>query len=393
MMIYLALLGGGQVLMWVADRDQRRRLATYAGALVASTSFGFLVFASYANRQAVCDALSPVWLSDAAVGGAIMFGLAMLKIGSWKARLAVAVVAGGVVAGFHALMWPNCLQRLEGVSPEATQLWLDHVREAKPFYRHAWRVAVVAIALPATALVGWLLLAWREWKAGEADRDRLARTIAVALPSIAAFVLLFWQVRAAPAAQMMALPAATALVVMFVGRWMQSSNKLLHVAAILVALFGFGAAIPIGVLLFPSAPKKGAALNVAQANSKCPSLTALAPVARQPEGMIFTFIDLGPRLIVTTHHDAVGGPYHRNDQMIADVMNAFRGDESQAHRIIDEYRSDYVLTCPYMATATIFMSEAPKGFYVQLSKGQVPSWLQPVDLGPNSPFKMWKVVR
>ena len=391
MMIYLALLGVAMVLMWVVDRDERRRLATYAASLVAGTGLGFLLFASYANRQAVCDALSPVWLSDAAVGGALMLGLAMLRLEGWKSRLAAAAVAGVAVAAFHALAWPNCLQRLEGVSPEATRLWLNHVREAKPFYRHDWRVAVVSVSLPATALIGWALLTWRGWREG--DQDRLLRTIAVALPSVAGFVLLFWQVRAAPAAQMMALPAATALIVMFVGRWLATSNKLLHLAAILVALLGFGAAVPVGVQLVPTKPKTGVSLQVSRANNKCPSLAALAPVAKQPRGMIFTFIDLGPRLIVATHHDAVGGPYHRNDKMIADVMNAFRGDEAQAHRIIDEYRSDYLLICPYMATATIFMTEAPKGFYNQLAKGQVPGWLQPVDLGKDSPFKMWKVMR
>ena len=135
------------------------------------------------------------------------------------------------------------------------------------------------------------------------------------------------------------------------------------------------------------------AIKVAQANNRCPTLIALAPIARQPKGMVFTFIDLGPRLIVTTHHDAVGGPYHRNDRMIVDVMTAFRGSEAKAHRIIDEYRSDYVLICPMMSTATIFMTEAPGGFYTQLDKGKVPAWLQPVDLGKSSPFKMWKVVR
>ena len=392
MMIYLALLGGAAVLMWVADRDQHRRLATYAASLVATTGFGFLLFASYADRQAVCDALSPVWLSDAAVGGAMMLGLAMLKLDGWKARLAVAAVAGGALAGFHALMWPDCLQRLEGVSPEATRLWLDHVREAKPFYRHDWKVATVVITLPATALVGWGLLVWRAWKMGPECLDFLLRTIAVALPSIAAFVLLFWQVRAGPAAQMMALPAATALIVLYFGKWLKSSNLLLHAAAILLALIGFGALVPLGVRLVPDKPKGATGIKVSEANNRCPSFAALAPVARQPKGMIFTFIDLGPRLIVATHHDAVGGPYHRNDKMIADVMNAFRGDEQQAHRIIGEYRSNYVLICPYMSTATIFMSETPNGFYGQLAKGKVPGWLQPVDLGPNSPFKMWKVV-
>jgi hypothetical protein len=392
MMIYLALLGGAAVLLWVADRDQRRRLATYAGSLVASSSFGFLAFASYANRQPVCDALSPVWLSDAAVGGAVMLGLAMFKLDSWKARLGASIVAGGMLAGFHALMWPNCLQRLEGVSPEATQLWLNHVREAKPFYRHAWKIAVVAITLPTTALIGWAILIWKAWKDKQESRDLLLRTIAVALPSIASFIMLFWQLRAAPAAQMMALPAATALVALYVGRWLNAPNLLLHVAAVILALIGFGALVPMGVRLVPEKPKAEIALKVTQANNRCPSLAALVPINRQPRGMIFTFIDLGPRLIVATHHDAVGGPYHRNDRMIADVMQAFRGDEAQAHRIIREYGSTYLLICPYMSTATIFMSETPKGFYGQIANGQVPAWLQPVDLGPNSPFKMWRVV-
>ena len=67
-------------------------------------------------------------------------------------------------------------------------------------------------------------------------------------------------------------------------------------------------------------------------------------------------------------------------------------DEAQARRIITEYRSDYLLICPNMATATIFMAEAPRGFYGQLVKGKVPAWLQPIDLGRDSPYKMWKVV-
>jgi len=392
MMIYLALLGGATVLLWVADRDERRRLAAYATALVATTGAGFLIFGSYANRQAVCDALSPVWLSDAAVGGAAMLGLAMLKLDDWRARLGAAVTAGGIVAGFHILAWPNCLQRLEGVSPEATTLWLDHVREARPFYRHGWRVGTVAVALPITALFGWALLIWRAWKRGPEGRDLLARTLAVALPAVTAFALLFWQMRAAPAAQMMALPGATALIVLVAAGWLSSSKKWLHAAGVVLALFAFGAAVPVGMALVPPEKKAGLAVKVSAANNRCPSFAALAPIASQPKGVIFTFIDLGPRLIVATHHGAVGGPYHRNDQAIADVMKAFRGDEAQAHRIIRDYHSDYLLICPNMSTATIFMSETPKGFYGQLVDGKVPPWLLPVRLPKDSPYVMWKVV-
>jgi hypothetical protein len=392
MLIYLALLGGATVLLWVADRDQRPRLAAYAASLVATTGAGFLLFGSYANRLPVCDALSPVWLSDAAVGGAAMLGLALLKVDSWKARFGAAMIAGGMLAGFHALAWPQCLQRLEGVSPEAAQLWLDHVREARPFYRHGWRIATIAVALPATALIGWAFLIGRAWKMGPDNRDLLMRTLAVALPSVAALALLFWQMRAAPAAQMMALPAATALVVLFAGRWMQSPNLWLHAAAVVLVLLGVGAAVPVAIQFLPAENKGAMSAKVARANGRCPNLAALAPIQRQPKGMIFTFIDLGPRIIVTTHHDVVGGPYHRNYRAIVDVMKAFRRDEPQAHRIVREYRSDYLLICPNMSTATIFMSEAPNGFYGQLTKGKVPSWLQPVELPKDSPYVMWKVV-
>ena len=81
------------VLFWVADRDERERLRAYAVALGGGTALGFLVFASNDNRFAVCDALSPVWLSDALLGGALMFGLAWLSPADWK-RLARPLAGG-----------------------------------------------------------------------------------------------------------------------------------------------------------------------------------------------------------------------------------------------------------------------------------------------------------
>jgi hypothetical protein len=161
---------------------------------------------------------------------------------------------------------------------------------------------------------------------------------------------------------------------------------------VLAVVGGVGALVPLIAGQIPNKPKTAAEKRVDLANRSCPSLRALAPVARQPRGIVFTFVDLGPRIISVTRHDAIAGPYHRNDQAIADVMNAFRGDEAQAHRIIvDEYRSNYLLVCPDMSTATIFSAETPKGFYMQLVKGRVPAWLTPSDLGPKSPFLMWKV--
>ena len=390
MLIYLAIAGAATVRFWVADPVERRRLSAYAVTLGGGTAFGFLVFASYANRLPVCDALSPVWLSDALLAAGLLFGLSVLAPGGWKTRLGLATAAGLAVAAFHALMWPDCLSRLEGVSPEVEQLWLSHVREARPIYRHGWRAAVAIASIPVTGLIGWLLLGW----ARRRDPASLRRVVAVALPAVAASVLLLWQTRTGPAAQLMNVTGAVAILWIAVPWAQRSKSVVVRIfGTVLIAVIGFGAAAPIASSFYPVEKKSTRMKSVDSANARCPSLYGMRPIARQPKGMVFTFVDLGPRLITVTHHNSVTGPYHRNGEQIADVMKAFRGSESQAHAIVTKYRSDYLLVCPNMSTATIFMAETPKGFYAQLMRGRVPDWLERVQLPKDSPFRMWRVKR
>jgi hypothetical protein len=389
MLIYLAVAGAAMVLFWVHSEFERERLRDYAVSLGGSTALAFLVFASNDNRQAVCDALSPVWLSDIMLASALAYGLAWLSPADWKRRLALAVVAGLIVAAFHASLWPHCLQRPEGVSPEVERLWLSHVKEARPFYMHGWRIASLIIALPATGAIGWLALIWLR----RADPALLRRTIGAALPGFAATLLLFWQTRTGPAAQMMAVIGAAALGWFLVPTvWNSRFSSLRAIGAAIAVIVAAGAAVPFVLNFIPEEKSTAREAAIGKANRLCASLWGLHPVAIQPKGVVFTFVDLGPRLITLTPHDAITGPYHRNGQQIADVMNAWRGDTDQAHRIIAHYHSNYVLTCPNSSTTTIFESEAPKGFYVQLNHGQVPKWLSPVELPKDSPFKMWKVV-
>ena len=388
-LIYIALSGGAMVLFWVTERDQQRRLATYAASLAGGTAIGFLVFASYANRLPVCDALSPVWLSDALLGGALMLALAWWSPAKWQARIAGALAAGVIVAAFHALAWPHCLSRLEGVSPEVTKLWLSHVREARPIYQHGWRIALIILALPVAGLVGWGALAWRH----RADPDLLRRTIGAGLPAVAAVGLLFWQVRVGPASQVLAVPGAVTLVAILAPMAFTSKNSVVRVVGTALAvLCGLGALVPLAVdYIAPDKPPTVRDKIIGKANASCPSMRAMRPVAKLPEATIFTFADLAPRLITVTHHRSIMGPYHRNGEAIVDSMMLFRGSPDNARRLLAKYHADYLMTCPMFSQATVFSAEAPKGFYVQLDKGQVPAWLEPVDLGPKSPLKLWRV--
>jgi hypothetical protein len=389
MIIYLALAGVAMVLFWVDDSEQSDRLRAYALSMTGGVALCFLVFASYDNRGAVCDVLSPVYVSDAMLGGALMYALAWISPGDWKRRLVLALIAGAIIAGFHASVWPQCLQKPEHISPEAQRLWMNYVKEARPVYRHGWRIATLILTLPVTGAIGWALLAWIK----KADRDLLRRIIGAAVPGIAATLLLFWQTRTAPAAQMMSVVGASTLMWFLVPQFWKSGKPILVVlGTCAVVLIGAGIAVPMAVGFIPEPKPTPYEKAIGRANALCSSLWGLHPIALQPRGLVFTFVDLGPRLITVTHHDAITGPYHRNWRQIVDVMKAWRGSAQQAHQIIvDKYHSDYVLSCPDSSTTTIFMSEVPDGFYGQLTRGQVPKWLQPVPLPKDSPYEMWKV--
>lgn len=389
MMIYIALSGVATVLAWAADRDQRRRLAAFAVSVGGGCALGFAAFASYANRLPVCDALSPVWLSDALVAGALMLGLAMLAVDRWKVRLLLALGAGAIIAAFHALVWPHCLTRLEGVSPEVAQLWLSHVREARPVWSNGWQVACLILALPVAGLLGYTLLGWTV----RHDRERLRALISVMAPALAATLLLAWQTRTGPAAQMLAIPGAIALPWLLAPRVFASSNSIVRVLGTsAVVLLGLGAVVPMALNFVPGKPTTPRERAISRANGLCPTLWAMKPIALQPKGVVFTFVDLAPRLITVTHHSSIAGPYHRNGDAIADTMHAFRGTADEAHAIMLRHHANYVLTCPAMSQTTIFMAEAPKGFYGQLERGQVPSWLRPIPLPKGNPLRFYRIV-
>lgn len=391
MLIYLALGGAAMVLFWVVEADERERLSAYAVTLGGTVALSFLLFASYANRQPVCDALSPVWLADALLGSALAFGLAHVSPADWKKRLALAAGAGVAVAAFHAIAWPHCLQRLEGISPEADTLWLSRVREARSIFLHDWRTAMTTASLPLTGLVGWLILLW----ARRRDADAFRRVLAIALPALTAIVLLAWQTRTGPAAQMLALPGTAAVVALLLPPILKVRQwELKSLAFGLLVVIGLGGATPLVLGRIAKKPPTPRDIAIGRANRMCNSMAGLRAIAAQPKGLIFTFVDYGPRLITVTHHDAVAGPYHRNYQQIVDIMKAFRASNVEAWATIaGKYRADYVLICPNSSTSTQFMADAPNGFYGQLAAGRTPAWLTPVKLPPNSPFRMWKVVR
>ena len=301
-------------------------------------------------------------------------------------RLALAIAAGAVIAIGFAMVFPQCLGRPEQVSPELARNWLDNVREARPIYKHPFNVAFPIVTLPVIGIFGACMATWRA-----RETPKLAIWLPVLLFSTFAGAMLLWQTRAGPAAQMLALPGATALA-WIVLPWCLNSRSMLvrvfgTVGAFLVISGLFAGAIDYLPIKKPEKQPKTAE-NI---SNRCPMIWALAPLDRYPAQTIFSFIDLGPRLVTVTHHNAVAGPYHRNGDAILDVQHAFGGTPDTFRAIAKRHGATLLLVCPNMAESTIYRVRNPGGFYDQLATRKTFPWLEPLPLPKKSPFRLYRI--
>ena len=387
MLPYAAGAGAILALRWIVDRDEAPRIMAYGLTLAGGSAIGFALFASHANQVLRCDALTPVWLSVMVEAGTLLFLLGWFNPDSRLLRLGLATLAGGAIIAAFALIFPQCLGRPEQVSPELAKNWLSNVREARPIYAHPLRNALPVAALPIIGIIGAAVATWRA-----RSTPRLSAWLAVMLFTLFSGGMLLWQARAGPAAQMLGIPGAVAL------GWIVFPWCLGH-RSVLVRVFGtVGAFIAIsgafaGFLIkyLPVDRPDASSRLVNRAGARCAALSSLRPLDRLPPQTIFTFVDMGPRLISVTHHAAVAGPYHRNGDAILDVQHAFGGGGDQFRAIARRHGATLLLTCPNMAESTIYSVRNKGGFYDQLDKGATFQWLEPVRLPPKSPFKLWRI--
>ena len=388
-MLPILIAGGAAlVLLWVFDAAQADRLKTFSVGLGGGTALSYFIFVSESNSAARCDAMSPVWASVAVLAAALVFGLSQIKRETAEQRLALALMAGLVLACFFALAWPSCLSRFEGTSPELQRLWLDNITEAQPIYVKSWAELLTIGCMPVFGLLSYAWLTYKNWRVAAA----LQQILPLVLLAFSAAILLLFQSRLVLAAQLLAVPGLAAFSLSALRRVARSRFMLLRV---------FGTAsvfiVPTGVLISPltSLSHSNAQATPGPANqniaAECDNPEGLAPLAPLPKTTILTFLSVAPKLIVHTHHDAIARPYHRTGTAILDVMHAFGGSDAEALKTIRRHKVGLVLICPGTSEANHYLGHGTNSFYGRLVAGKPPEWLSPVPLGGASPFKLWRV--
>jgi hypothetical protein len=104
------------------------------------------------------------------------------------------------------------------------------------------------------------------------------------------------------------------------------------------------------------------------------------------------FIDLGPHILVHTHHDVAAGPYHRLSRGIIDVYEFFSSPAQVARPIAARRAIDYVVFCSRAATPRFAGGLAPDALWNVLTRAEVPDWLEPVP-ETSQPLQIYRVLR
>jgi hypothetical protein len=108
-------------------------------------------------------------------------------------------------------------------------------------------------------------------------------------------------------------------------------------------------------------------------------------------GLVVAPIDMGARILITSHHSVLAAPYHRNNQGNLAAYQVFLLPQGEAKARAVTLSADYIAICRKSAEVAILSREGPKGLMSDLDKGKVPDWLTALPTPKGSDVTVYAV--
>jgi hypothetical protein len=116
-----------------------------------------------------------------------------------------------------------------------------------------------------------------------------------------------------------------------------------------------------------------------------PPAAALERLASSRKALLVAApIDLGPSLLLLTHHQVLGAPYHRNIQGLRDTQRLLYSNEQSALEVIQRRGVDAIVVCRNDLLSKRARESGKLPFSDQLKYGNLPDWIQPFDSADDS---------
>ncbi|MXP10653.1 hypothetical protein [Pseudoblastomonas halimionae] len=380
-----AAIGGVLLLRRLRSRADARLLSAFVQALAGGLVLIFLVTRSLTGASAFCDAIAPAHIMSVLVLAA---GVTLAD--RFLARSRVADIVFLVATGALALIAfgtaaPQCLGSPFGsLDPLVREYWYSRVPEGMPVWKQT-AVRVVPMLVHLALALAAVVTLWRRAR-GSARAwwsDYLLLFLATSMLG-----LLVWRSMAF-AAVLCLLPLAWLVRRAFdTFVCSPSPGKRFVAAAGLLLIIQ-----PDGPVLLAHTVMPGERSTADANNETCEVGTAFAALDKEPPGVIFAQLDLGPDILLHTRHAVVATGHHRANTAIADVIGTFLGSSEEARETFAERGIDYVAFCENLDEITIYRRAAPGGLAAQLVEDDVPDWLEPVALPDAGSLRVWRVRR
>jgi hypothetical protein len=337
----------------------------------------------------VCDAFGgPVLLLVAGSGVSLMI-VASLDVAwpTFGARVAAGLGSGTILLGAFLALFPGCMRSpYAAVDPLVSTFWLDQVAETMSF---ATVLKLEPQKIPAYFGFPVLTLVVAAVAMMRAPAHRRSR-LAIPIVTLAALIgVSVWQIRGVAAATLVAAPIlAACLAMLWPGR--DRARNLLFAAALAspatLAAAGLAARPAINWIYQPPWT-----ITPHTAVSSCRAISTMAPLEKLAPGRVMAPIDLGPAILAATRHSVFAAPYHRNNDGNLAMIHTMLGAPQAVRDILRDRKVDYIVMCAGGFEQIEFSKLSPDGLAARLNRGDVPDFLQPLDLGPSSRLVAWRV--
>lgn len=381
-----AAFGGVLFLRWLKTGANKIWLISFMHALSAGLAIFYLLTRGLSPLE-YCDAISPAHIAFFAVAAAgtwLVAQFGALRLPAIVAMLGLVAVAA---LGVFALLSPNCLTTpFARLDPVVDQFWYQRVLEGRPVWDQSMRHAVPSLiqliaAMGAAAMLRMRSQSWlRQWWT-----DYLMLLLSAGVLSVLVSRSM------AIAAMMAAMPLGwlASELLLKLRQSKRIAHKLAAAFAFLILLAPF---TPLTLYSMAKPTEQNLAFRQASLDeAKCRVREQVPLLNAIPSTTVFTPLDIGPNLLLATHHSVVATGHHRSQEAMADVINTFLASPEKAEEIVRRHNASYLALCADLAETMHYEFGNPDGLGAQLKYGQYPDWLEPVDLGQSREFLVFRV--
>jgi hypothetical protein len=385
---FVAVLGIFLAVIWMLSGEKKDAgrlfgwsLSLFSGAMLAF----WLQNGQWPWAQIYCDTLaapSLLLLGLTTIAMAALPVLSQHHLQKTKVSRGILLASAGLlILGLCLWLFPSCAAGpYAGLSDIVRLQWLPKVLEAMPLV-----AAVSAYPESSLATFGPLLIAIPLLVAAsfrEKEQARLVLSMS-AVMVVAGFLLGFVQVRSAYIASAF-IPLAAGYGIVWLLQCLEhrkSIFKRIMAAMMVILLFSASWVLPLKMLSSLGLGEEPPILRPAE-GLKAENLRQLNVL---PPGIVMSMIDMGPSLLLHTHHAIIAAPYHRNTAGLLAALQGLGGNEVDLHHVMSENKAVYLMLPKNVDTLP------PASIGAKIAGGTAsPAWLERMPVSTDR-LQVWKM--